>query len=74
MTTVGYEEFVVASKDLNGVPLISTAAIKKIRNWREADKSMFPYENSKPPCCNDGQQMIPQQVEELRAMEYPDIL
>ena len=67
MTAVGYEEFVMASKDPNGVPLISTAAIKKIRNWREANNSMVPCGNCQPPCCNDGQQMIPQQIEELRA-------
>ena len=74
MTTVTYKEFEIASKDPSGAQLISTAAIKKIYHWRDANRSPIPSEDYHRPCWNDGFLMIQKQINELQAVEYQDIL
>ena len=73
MTTVTHNEFEIASKDPSGAQLISTAAITKIYNWREANRSPLPGEDYHRPCWNDGSPMIQKQINELQAVKYPDI-
>ena len=37
MTTISFSDFVDASKDVNGPPLIGQTALKKLYHWREAN-------------------------------------
>ena len=73
LTTVTYKEFEIAAKDRNGAQRISTAAINKIYNGREANRSLVPGEDYHRPCWNDGTAIINKEINKLRAEEYLDI-
>ena len=73
MTTISFSDFVDASKDVNGQPLIGQTALKKLYRWHEANalNSMSSGDKYHAPRWDNGTEITRAEISDLRSPPFP---